>query len=74
MLPKCNVVELNEPIEDVNADTKVNTVDVVSVYNYITNGTGVASYHADVNLDGSVNTADVVAIYEHIIGNDGENP
>ena len=73
VLPKCNVVELNEPIEDVNADTKVNTVDVVSVYNYITNGTGIASYHADVNLDGSVNTADVVAIYEHIIGNGGEN-
>ena len=69
-----NIFELNDPFEDVNADTNVNTADVVSVYNYITNGTGVASYHADVNLDGNVNTADVVAIYNHIIGEGDEPP
>jgi len=61
-----------EPImpSDVNQDTKINSTDVVSVYNYILEGTksGISSTRADVNQDFQYNSADVVNIYNDIIG------
>jgi uncharacterized protein YjdB len=52
---------------DVNGDGDVNTSDVVAVYNFIIDGTGVTKEAADVNGDGDVNSTDVVAIYNLII-------
>lgn len=54
---------------DVNQDKKVNTTDVVCIYNYIILGSqsGITKEQADVNGDNSVNTADVVAVYNYII-------
>lgn len=54
--------------EDVNRDGYVNSADIVSVYNYIIQGTdsGVDPNRADVNGDGSVNSADVTSIYNKI--------
>ncbi|MBR3634471.1 MAG: hypothetical protein IKN51_08100, partial [Bacteroidaceae bacterium] len=52
---------------DVNGDGEVNTSDVVAVYNFIIDGTGVTKEAADVNGDGDVNSTDVVAIYNLII-------
>ncbi len=55
--------------EDVNADNRVNTADVVSIYNYILNGKAsvLTCEMADVNGDDDVNSADVVRIYNSII-------
>ncbi|MBR4649185.1 MAG: hypothetical protein IKO67_03425 [Bacteroidaceae bacterium] len=52
---------------DVDGDGNVNTSDVVAVYNFIIDGTGVTKEAADVNGDGDVNSTDVVAIYNLII-------
>jgi len=54
---------------DVNRDNKVNATDVVSIYNYIIQGTnsGISTNQADVNSDQKVNAADVVAVYNYII-------
>ena len=59
---------------DVNGDDKVNSADVVAVYNYIINGeaSNFAKEIADVNGDGDVNSADVVAIYRYIINGSEE--
>ncbi|MBR3373349.1 MAG: dockerin type I repeat-containing protein, partial [Bacteroidaceae bacterium] len=54
-------------VGDVNGDGEVNTSDVVAVYNFIIDGTGVTKEAADVNGDGDVNSTDVVAIYNLII-------
>lgn len=54
---------------DVNRDGNVNSADVVSVYNFILDGTnsGVTKDRADVNDDNEVNSADVVSIYNYIV-------
>lgn len=56
-------------IFDVNSDGKVNSTDIISVYNYIGNPekAGVTSNDADVNVDYKVNSADVVRLYNYII-------
>lgn len=51
---------------DVNRDGKVNSTDVVAIYNYIASQTGVPAEQADVNGDGQVNSTDVVAVYNVI--------
>lgn len=55
--------------EDVNADSVVNTADVVCIYDYILNGkaSGLTAEAADVNGDDEVNSADVVRIYNSIV-------
>ncbi len=55
---------------DVNHDNKVNSADVIGVYNYIQlgNRSGLSSTVADVNQDKSVNGTDVVSIYNDIVG------
>jgi len=57
---------------DVNDDGKINTLDVVCIYNYILNGaqSGATLKQADVNEDGVVNSTDVVSTYNIIIGHD----
>ncbi|MBO4487470.1 MAG: InlB B-repeat-containing protein [Bacteroidaceae bacterium] len=54
---------------DVNGDGSVNSVDVVSVYNYIIIGeeSGIIREYADTNGDGDVNSVDVITIYNFII-------
>ena len=56
---------------DVNGDGEVNTADVVAVYAFIIDGSGVTKEAADVNGDGEVNSADVVPIYTAIVGEEG---
>lgn len=58
------------PSTDVNGDGKINSTDVVAVYNYIQigNSNGMKQETYDVNGDGKVNSADIVAIYNAIIG------
>ena len=55
---------------DVDGDGKVNTADVVAVYDFIISGeeSGITQTAADVDGNGQVNTADVVAIYTAIVG------
>ena len=55
--------------EDINYDGKVNSSDVVGIYNYIINAdaSGRVVWEADVNGDGLVNSADVIKIYNRII-------
>ncbi|MBR1916359.1 MAG: hypothetical protein IJ832_00685, partial [Bacteroidaceae bacterium] len=55
---------------DVDGDGNVNTSDVVAIYNFIIDGTGVTKEAADVNGDGDVNSTDVVCIYNFIISGD----
>ncbi|MBR3114733.1 MAG: dockerin type I repeat-containing protein, partial [Bacteroidaceae bacterium] len=62
-----NWPEGSDTTGDVNGDGEVNTSDVVAVYNFIIDGTGVTKEAADVNGDGDVNSTDVVAIYNLII-------
>ncbi|MBR3634032.1 MAG: dockerin type I repeat-containing protein [Bacteroidaceae bacterium] len=64
---------LPEPtlVGDVDGDGEVNTADVVAVYAFIIDGSGVTKEAADVNGDGDVNSADVVAIYTAIVGPEG---
>jgi len=53
---------------DINADGKINTADVNTVYGEIINGTKSAiKPYADVNEDGNINTADVNTVYSIII-------
>lgn len=53
---------------DINADGKINTADVNTVYGDIINGTkSIEKPYADVNEDGSINTADVNTVYSIII-------
>ncbi len=56
---------------DVDGNGEVNTADVVAVYAFIIDGSGVTKEAADVNGDGDVNSADVVAIYTAIVGPEG---
>ncbi|MBR1917102.1 MAG: dockerin type I repeat-containing protein, partial [Bacteroidaceae bacterium] len=57
-------------VADVDGDGNVNTSDVVAIYNFIIDGTGVTEEAADVNGDGDVNSTDVVCIYNFIISGD----
>ena len=61
---------------DVNRDARVNSADVVAIYNYIVNGaaSGISNTSADVNRDGDVNSADAVTVYNIIINGDDEEP
>lgn len=54
---------------DTNGDSKVNTADVVAIYNYIEKGeaSGFTREAANTNGDENVNTADVVYVYDRII-------
>ena len=54
---------------DVNCDGQINSADVVSIYNYILNGTAstIRLEDADVNSDDQINSADVVDVYNIII-------
>lgn len=54
---------------DVNRDGKINSADVVSIYNYVISGeqSGILRKDADVNADGDVNSSDVVTVYNIII-------
>jgi len=63
------ILEWNSRPQDVNSDDKINSADVVTVYNYVINGekSGVSKEAADVNGDDKVNSADVVAVYNYII-------
>ena len=59
---------------DANGDFKINTADVVAVYDFIEKGaaSGFIREACDVNGDDAVNTADVVAIYSIIINGTSE--
>lgn len=54
---------------DINRDGKVNSTDIVAVYNCIENTA--LSYNADTNGDGKINSTDIVAIYNFIAGKIG---
>ena len=55
---------------DVNGDTKVNTIDIVTTANYVlgTNPEPFIFAAADVNVDGKVSVADIVGVANIILG------
>lgn len=59
-----NVIYSNKTNEDVNCDDVVDTQDVLSIYNYMSDQSG--SSGSDVNGDGIVDTQDVLNVYEYI--------
>lgn len=62
-----NITDLKNFVNcDVNNDGKVNSTDIVAIYNYISTKTGVTLEKADVNGDGKVNSTDIVTVYNHI--------
>ena len=60
---------------DVNGDDRIDATDVVTLYNYIANGTesGVTLEAADVNGDGKVDGADVVEVYNIASGSTAQS-
>ena len=54
---------------DVNCDGQINSADVVSIYNYILQGTAatIREEDADANGNDQINSADVVDFYNIII-------
>ena len=60
---------------DVNGDGRIDATDVVTLYNYIANGTesGVSLEAADVNGDGKVDGADVVEVYNIASGSSAQS-
>ena len=60
---------------DVNGDGRIDATDVVTLYNYIANGTesGVSLEAADVNGDGKVDGADVVEVYNIASGSTAQS-
>lgn len=65
-------ITLDDPFGkgDVDCDGKINTADVIAVYNFIIDPSmsNVDKQRADANADGTVNTADITTIYNIIIG------
>lgn len=53
---------------DVNEDGKINSADIVSIYNFIfhSESSGIKKYKADVNGDGVVNSTDITEVYNSI--------
>lgn len=62
---KFNITLTDTPVqrEDINGDGKVDTQDVLSIYEHMRTTTGDAT-HFDVNGDGQVDTQDVLKVYE----------
>lgn len=64
-------IMLHEPIskKDVNADGKVDTQDVLNIYDFMRyNASKVTEAEQDVNADGLVDTQDALDVYESIEG------
>jgi len=56
-------------VEDVNQDGKIDTQDVLQIYNYIQDSTSSTGEQEDVNQDNTVDTQDVLKVYEYIQNN-----
>lgn len=66
-----DTVDILVSSSDVNRDHTINSVDVVSVYNYIATGEAskISQKRADTNGDSKVNSTDIITIYNTISGN-----
>ncbi len=57
-------------LEDVNGDGTIDTQDVLQIYDFMKNASGLELTPAeDVNCDGGVDTQDVLEIYDYMKGN-----
>ena len=57
---------------DVNGDSFINVVDIITIVNFILNNdqpTDTEFYVSDVNEDGNINVVDIIAIVNIILGN-----
>lgn len=67
------VVEIEELVMgDVNGDSLINVVDVITIMNFILNNTEPTStefYISDMNGDGQINVVDIISIVNVILGN-----
>lgn len=65
-------ITLDDPFGrgDVDCDGKINSADIIAIYNFIIDPStsGVDEKRVDINGDGTVNSADVTATYNIIIG------